>query len=156
MKKYLFILSLLIIASMVLTACGGAAATEPPAAIEAPAETAASLTGTTWKLTTYGRVDSPEPAVAEEGFITFSTNGTLTGLGACDQFEGNYEVKGNQIVLSPLTWGVGGHNYCPEPQMSQESGVYEVLQGTIDFKIKGNTLTITNTDMDQVLVFEKS
>jgi len=38
MKKLLYVLSLLIIASMVLTACGGAAATEPPAAAtEAPA-----------------------------------------------------------------------------------------------------------------------
>src|SRR5690242_8695517 len=39
MKKLLYVMSLLIIASMVLTACGGAAATEKPApaATEAPA-----------------------------------------------------------------------------------------------------------------------
>ena len=47
MKKLLYVLSLLIIASMVLTACGGAAPTEAPrrdrrtchAATEAPAAT---------------------------------------------------------------------------------------------------------------------
>ncbi len=38
MKKLLYLLSLLIIASMVLTACGGAAATSAPAENEAPAE----------------------------------------------------------------------------------------------------------------------
>jgi peptide/nickel transport system substrate-binding protein len=38
MKKLLYILSLLIIASMVLTACGTPAATEAPVATEAPAE----------------------------------------------------------------------------------------------------------------------
>jgi len=36
MKKLLYVLSLLIIASMVLTACGGAPATEPPAAATEP------------------------------------------------------------------------------------------------------------------------
>ena len=40
MKKLLYVLSLLIIASMVLTACGGAAPTEaPPAATDEPAAT---------------------------------------------------------------------------------------------------------------------
>ena len=38
MKKLLYILSVLIIASMVLTACGGVAATKAPAATQAPAE----------------------------------------------------------------------------------------------------------------------
>ena len=38
MKKLLYVLTLLIIASMVLTACGGAAPTEaPPAATDEPA-----------------------------------------------------------------------------------------------------------------------
>ena len=36
--------------------------------------------------------------------------------------------------------------------MSQESGVYTVLQGTVDFKIKGDTPTITSSK--NFLVFE--
>jgi peptide/nickel transport system substrate-binding protein len=41
MKKLLYVLSLLVVASMILTACGGAAETEAPAATEAPAMTEA-------------------------------------------------------------------------------------------------------------------
>jgi heat shock protein HslJ len=143
MKKILFVLSGSVIVALVLAACG------------APS---ASLTGTTWKLTSYGRVDSLSPVVADsEGTITFGTEGKLTGVGACNRFEGDYTVKGNQIVLNPLTWDVGGNKFCPEPQMSQESGVWDVLQGTVDFKIEGNTLTVTRplTETDAlVLVFE--
>lgn len=42
MKKLLYVLSLLLIASMILTACGGAAPTEAPAATEAPTEAPAA------------------------------------------------------------------------------------------------------------------
>ena len=122
-----------------------------------PAEPAPSLTGTTWKLTSYGRVDSPESAVSEEGFITFSQDGKFTGIGACNRFEGDYEVKNAQIILSSIVWDVGGNVSCPEPQMSQESGVWEVLKDTAGFKIEDNTLTITRKTLTQgelVLVFE--
>ena len=46
MKKLLYVMSLLIIASMILTACGGAqpAATQPPAATQAPATEAPAAT----------------------------------------------------------------------------------------------------------------
>jgi multiple sugar transport system substrate-binding protein len=42
MKKILYVMSLLVIASMVLAACGGGAATQPPAATEPPAEATAT------------------------------------------------------------------------------------------------------------------
>ena len=116
------------------------------------------LVGTTWKLTSYGLANSPKPAVPEsKGMIIFGADAKVTGIGACNQFEGDYEVKSNKIVLSPLTWDVGGNKFCPEPQMSQESGVWDVLKDTVDFKIKGNTLTITRplTETDGlVLAFE--
>jgi heat shock protein HslJ len=132
MKKYLIIL---VGIAVIVSACAQGAI-EP-----------ASLIGITWKLTGYGRVGSPEPAASEEGFITFSTDGTLTGIGACNRFEGDYEVRDNQITLSQLVWDVGGNVYCPYPQMSQESGVYQVLKGTVDFKIKDNTMTITKDEI---------
>ena len=46
MKKLLYVLSLLIIASMVLTACGGAAPTQAPAATDEPATSEATSEAT--------------------------------------------------------------------------------------------------------------
>ena len=40
---------------------------------------------------------------------------------------------------------------CPDPQMTQEGAVFQVLTNTASFKVDGSTLTITNKDM--MLVF---
>jgi multiple sugar transport system substrate-binding protein len=70
MKKLLYVLSLLIIASMVLTACGGGApATQPPAATDEPAATEPAAT------------DEPaatEPAATEEPGATEAPAATPT------------------------------------------------------------------------------
>lgn len=139
MKTYLVIL--FVIATMI-SACS-------------PAEPAPSLTGTIWKLISYGRVDSLNPVVADEGTLTLSADGKLAGVGACNEFSGTYEVREGQILFSRFEWG---STYCPEPQMSQESTVYETLDNhTVDFKLEGNTLTITRPLSETagfVLVFE--
>src|SRR5688572_15559151 len=65
-----------------------------------------SLVSTTWKLTSYGLADSPKPTVPEsEGMIIFDANGTATGIGACNQFSGEYEVKGEHVAVSAINWG---------------------------------------------------
>lgn len=139
MKKYLVILFAI---AVMISACS-------------PAESAPSLTGTTWKLTSYGSLTTQKQVVAEEGILTLSTDGKLTGVGACNEFSGTYEVKGGQIIFSRFEWG---STYCPEPQMRQESTVYDTLDNhTVDFKLEGNILTVTRALSDTagfVLVFE--
>ncbi|HJQ14276.1 MAG TPA: hypothetical protein VJ830_05950, partial [Anaerolineales bacterium] len=70
MKKLVYVLSLLIIASMVLTACGGGApATQPPAATDEPAATEPAAT------------DEPaatEPAATDEPGATEAPAATPT------------------------------------------------------------------------------
>jgi heat shock protein HslJ len=99
-------------------------------------------------------VDSLNPVVAEEGDLTLGTDGRYTGISACTEFSGTYEVKGNQIIFGP--WD-SGSKFCPEPQMTQESTVYDTISNhTVDYKIEGNTLTLTRplSGSDFVLVFE--
>ena len=86
MKKMLYILSLLIIASMVLTACGGAAATEAPAAAtEAPA--AATEAPATEAPTAVPTPTIPPPVLTGgEGCDPAATQVTwFIGLGAGSQ-----------------------------------------------------------------------
>jgi len=139
MKKYLVILFAIALMS---SACS-------------PAEPAPSLTGTTWNLTSYGSVSTLKPVAAEEGKLTLSPDGKLTGVGACNEFSGTYEVKGGQIIFSHFDWG---STFCPEPQMRQESTVYDTLDNhTVDYKVEGKTLTLTRPlsgGNGFVLVFE--
>ena len=68
MKKFMYVLSLLTIASMVLTACGGGAATQPPAATE-PAATEAPATEA--PATEAGATEAP--AATEANVATATT-----------------------------------------------------------------------------------
>jgi len=108
----------------------------------------ASLIGS-WKLTAYGPVNSPTPAVADaEANLTFNGDGTVTGNSGCNEFGGSYKVEGNQITFDQVTSTLMA---CDEPRMAQEDVVHKVLTDTATYKIEGNTLTLTNNDL--VLVF---
>jgi len=131
-KKYLLVLFVICLA---ISACG-------------PNSTSSSIVGT-WKLTAYGPANSPTPAESDvDASITFDVNGTLNGSGGCNSLSGDYKVNGDQITFGPILSTLMG---CDEPRMMQEGIVHQVLTDTVNFEIKGNTLTITNQDM--ILVF---
>jgi len=131
-KKYLLILFVIF---LVISAC---TAQEP----------AASLTGT-WKLTAYGPADAPTPAVEEaEAGLTFNEDGTVTGNSGCNGLGGTYTVEGDQVTFGEI---VSTLMACEDPRMAQEDSVHQVLTDTATFKIEGNTLTLTNSDMVLVL-----
>ena len=132
-KKYLLILFVICLA---ISACS-------------PKSTSTSLIGT-WKLTAYGPASSPNPAVADaEASLTLNSDGTVTGNGGCNGLGGDYEVKDDQITFGPIMSTLMA---CDGPRMEQEDVVHQVMTETANFKIDGNTLTITKDD--KVLVFE--
>ena len=133
MKKYLLIL---LIIGLTVSAC-------------APKEDGKTLVGS-WRLTAYGPVDSPTPAVPDaEAFLSFGVDGTLTGSTGCNQIGGDYQIEGDQIIFGQIASTLIA---CPDLQMAQEETMLQVLIDTASFKIEGNLLTITNND--KVLVFE--
>lgn len=102
-----------------------------------------------WKLTSYGPGNAPAPAVPDvEAGLTFKEDGTVTGNSGCNGFGGNYKVEGDQITFDQI---VSTLMACDDPRMAQESAVQKALSGTASFKIKGNTLTLTNNDLALVL-----
>lgn len=102
-----------------------------------------------WKLTAYGPPDSVTPAVGDaEATLTFGDDGTVTGNSGCNSLGGEYEVDGDQITFGAITSTLMA---CDDARMAQESAVTQVMSGTADFEIEGQTLTITNNEL--VLVF---
>ena len=133
MKKCL---PILLVVCLMLAACASAAAGE-------------SIAGS-WKLTSYGSLNSPNPAVPDvDAMLTFE-NGELSGNAGCNSLSGDYKIKGDQIVFGSIA---STEMACLAPRvMEQENIAHQVLTGTASFKIEGNTLTITNQNM--LLVFE--
>jgi heat shock protein HslJ len=135
-KKYLLIL---FVTALAISACTtNATATESPA----------SLAGA-WKLTAYGPAAATTPAVPDtEAGLTFNEDGTVTGNSGCNGLGGTYTVEGDQITFSEI---VSTLMACDDPRIVQENSVQQVLNGAATFKIEGNTLTLTNSDMALVL-----
>jgi heat shock protein HslJ len=66
----------------------------------------------------------------------------------CNSLGGTYKVNGDEITFSEITSTLMA---CEDERMAQEGVVTQVLTGTAEYEINGNTLTLTNNDL--VLVF---
>ena len=120
-------IALLVAAGLILSACASKGAS-------------AILAGTSWKLVSYGPVENQIPAaLGVETRVYFGIDGQVSGSVGCNQFSGNYEEIGGKITFSML---VSTMMACPELQMTQESTAFQVMSGTVDFELEGNTLTI--------------
>ena len=120
-------------------------------ALSACAPNSVSLTGTSWKLTSYGPVFGQVPAVPNvDTSLTFGTDGKISGKLGCNSMGGDYTVASGNITFKNV---FATEMACPDPQMAQESIAFMVLQNMTTFKIDGNTLTINSTDGKYTLTF---
>ena len=111
MKKLLYVLSLLIIASMVLTACGGAAATQPPAAeatepaaaeaTEAPPEEpgATDAPAATPTETPYPVAECEGGKVCIRWFVGLGTGTNAAQIAAQEEVRDDFNASQDEIQL---------------------------------------------------------
>jgi heat shock protein HslJ len=137
-KAALFTVVFLISAGSFLSACGSK-------------KTSADLSGTSWTLVSYGPTGSQTPAAPGiKTSLNFGNDGQVSGNVGCNGFSGSYEVKGGTIVFGPLAATLMA---CPEPQMTQEGTVFQVMSGTVHFEVAGNTLTIHDASEVNAITF---
>ena len=131
MKKNLVWISLLVIVA--LSACSGSSSP--------------SLVGD-WKLVSYNST----PALPEvDTNITFDAE-RMGGSVGCNSFGGDYKVSGATITFGPV---MSTMMACDEKIMQQEGSVLGTFVETVNFKMDGNTLTITSTDGKSTAVLVK-
>ncbi|MCE0556350.1 MULTISPECIES: META domain-containing protein [unclassified Motilimonas] len=112
---------------------------------------AAEFTNTYWKLMKIGKQDVPSFEGAREMFVQFMTQeNQVRGFSGCNNFMGNYEVKGSQVTLTPLA---GTRKMCVNG-MEQEQAYLNAMANVVSFTIEGETLTLNNSDGEAVVSFE--
>jgi heat shock protein HslJ len=122
-----YILIILVVAGLTATACSASGNPANPA-------------GTSWRLVSYGNPGNQNPAAAGiDTNLVFSPDGQVSGNLGCNGFSGQYEVRDGKIVFSALAATLMA---CPEAQMTQEGAAFQVLTGTADYVMEGNSLTI--------------
>jgi putative lipoprotein len=126
-KITLTIFAILVASGLTLSAC-------------APKTTKTNLDRTSWVLVSYGRVGKQtQSAPGIQTSLIFAADGQVSGNLGCNGFSGNYDGKGDKLVFGSLASTLMA---CPEPQMTQESIAFQVLAGTVQFVMEGDSLTI--------------
>ena len=139
MKKILSSLLILALPIIVLTAC--------------KAETAA-IENITWVLLWYGEQGRNLQAVLEGTEITAtfdSEDGEVTGSAGCNTYYGDYQVRKNELSISPLAWT---EMACLEPEgvMEQEQQYLSALQAAESYTIEDGELLVWSSG-GRILVF---
>ena len=131
---------LLVCSGLVVTACAGCGAF-------------VDVKGTSWKLVSYGPVEKQIQAAAGiQTSLDFGTNGMVSGNMGCNSFGGNFELKNGKLVFSQM---ISTLMACQGPQMDQEGAALKVLNGTVSFKVEGDTLTIYDASGANVIMLTK-
>jgi len=137
MKKITLIVTLIAIATFILTACASSS----------------SLYGTTWKLVSYGPAANPLNATSgDETALTFGNDGKLSGNIGCNSLFGNFKVSGNSITFGPIASTLMA---CDDALMQQEIAVTQVLAEKAIFSLENSRLTVTSQNGETLVTFEQ-
>jgi len=132
-----FALLLPIIAGLLLSACSSGTSTP-------------ELSDTNWKLEAYGPAN--DLVLAADGIetsIKFGADGQVSGNLGCNGFGGDYKQDGTRLTFGPMMSTLMA---CPEPQMSQETISFSILNGNVEFRVDGDKLTIDGAGGNQLIL----
>lgn len=105
-------------------------------------ETDQPLAGTTWKLTSI--LDGDTASSAPQGVtatVTFDEEGTIGVMDGCNTGGGDVEIADSTLTIGQL---MSTQMACSEPGKQRTQAAYsQVLQGTVEYTIDGDTLTLT-------------
>jgi len=140
-RNPLMLIALLVVPSLLLSACGTGAGS---------GSITASLAGTSWKLVSYGPVSSPVSAVpGVETSLIFGADGQVSGSLGCNSFGGKYEEKDGSVTFSEV---ISTMMACTDgSRMAQEQSAFRLLNGTDTYTLKGETLTLLDAAGENAL-----
>jgi heat shock protein HslJ len=84
--------------------------------------------------------------------LTFNNDGTFTGFGGCNNYNGNYKLTGNTtefgktITIGPIA---STKMYCADTS-DQESKYLANLQDAKTYSIPNNTMIIRTSNLNQL------
>jgi heat shock protein HslJ len=114
------------------------------------------LAGTNWEVTAYNNGQQAVVGVLEGTTlaVNFSEDGNLSGNAGCNQYNGAYEVNGDQITIGPLasTMKICGD---PEGVMDQEAQFLAALESAASYQIEGDVLEMRTKDEALAALFKK-
>lgn len=104
------------------------------------------LAGTSWNVVSYNNGNQAVVSVLEGSELTamFDGDGMVAGSAGCNNYNGSYEIDGEQISIGPLA---STRKMCPDPAvMEQEAQFLAAMQTAATFQLEGSTLRFRTAD----------
>ncbi len=149
MNRFMALLSTCLLLGLALAACVPVPASDLPAATLPPATAVpqtpseplvSALIDATWLLQGYGRADAPQSVPpGAEVTLTFTDDGQVNGLAACNRYFGPVTVTGDAIAFGALAQT---EIACAEPLMALERAYLDALARVVRFELAGGQLTL--------------
>jgi heat shock protein HslJ len=165
MKSLLFLVCAVLFVGILAAGC-----TTTPAPVPTPATTAPTPAPTSVVVVISGPATDPAltgnwnfkggmvaggtmPAIPNVQItLTFNNDGTFTGFGGCNNYNGNYKLTGNTtefgktITIGPIA---STKMYCADTS-DQESKYLANLQDAKTYSIPNNTMIIRTSNLNQL------
>jgi heat shock protein HslJ len=114
----------------------------------------ADLEGNEWELVTYNDGNQALVSVLPDTLVTATFNdGSIMGSGGCNDYEGNYEVQGNDISIGTLAANLA---FCSDPEgiMDQEASFFQALESAARFQIVIDRLELVSEGGELLATFD--
>ncbi|MBK8550575.1 MAG: META domain-containing protein [Ignavibacteria bacterium] len=110
---------------------------------EQPSNPGASLTNTKWVLKELNGQNVATPEGGKEAFLILTTElNKANGSGGCNNFFTTYSVMGKKMIFEKIA---STEMYC-ENRMDTEAAFFTALSNTLTYRIKGNTLYLSDVN----------
>lgn len=110
-----------------------------------------SLNDTHWTLVEFG--DGTVPNTGTDVTLSLSADGSATGNGSINRYNGSYTIEGNSLTFSPfVSTKMGGDPAL----MAQESAYLGVLARTVTFQVDDAMLSVFDGDGTLLLTFQSA
>ena len=81
--------------------------------------------------------------------LLFNPQGSLSATAGCNRMSGSFEIDSEELTIGQIA---ATRMMCPEPLMTQEAKLIEVLEITRQFIVEEDKLTLLDAEDTQLLV----
>jgi heat shock protein HslJ len=113
------------------------------------------MPGVTWHATAYnnGKQAVQSVAIGSDPTALFGTDGTVSGNGTCNTYNGPAMITGNRIAIGPL---VSTKMACASDALNaQEAAYLAALEGAQSYDIRGKRLELRDAGGTLMASFEQ-
>lgn len=109
------------------------------------------LTNTYWQLVSIGGKNVPETDGEQKAHILFLDDGRVSGYSGCNQYMGDYRVRGENLLFDAMS---STRRACPDNPT--EELLFAAFARTVGVHLEGIDLRLLGDNGEELAVFEAS